>query len=368
MTETLHDAGKKVMLVHPCGRIPPDAETLFAMDPRFALMNGESGARSLPDAEPCDPADGPAEKESGYVDITDPDAMDWWCGTVWGTLVEMVGIDGARIDSCGRFPEHVPVEFADGRPTPGAHHWYPTLYNALMYQHFGSRPEGGMCLSGGGSVGTQRCPFLRIGDPPRGYHSLRAVLCGALSAGLSGIPFVSWDMAAYEPETDVFLRGLECTAFSANILMSGGETLGAHTKDVCRAYVRLHDALRPYLTEQGRVAANTALPLMRALWLYDPSDERLYDIEDEYMLGGALLAAPVLDPVSKRDVYFPAGVWEDIWTGERIEGPALRTDVDVPSEFIPVYRLIGAYSQTVEGALAAARPLLDEILRLSGIE
>ncbi len=362
MTETLHDVGKKVMLHHPCGRIPPDAETLFAMDPRFALENGESGARSLPDADLRAPG-GPEGEGSAYVDVTDPDAMDWWCGTVWGTLVEMVGIDGAKIDLCGRFPEHIPVGFADGRPTPGAHHWYPTLYSALMYQHFCSRPEGGMCLSCGGGIGAQRYPFLWMGDSPRGDLSLRALLRGALSAGLSGIPLVCLDVA--DAETDGFLRGLECAAFSAAMLIRAGETPAGRAGDVFRAYVKLHDALRPYLEEQGRVAAHTALPLMRALWLVDPTDERLLGIEDEYMLGGALLVAPVLDTAVKRDVYLPAGVWEDIWTGERIEGPTLRADADVPPELIPVYRLIGAYSQAIDGALSAARPHLDEILRVS---
>ena len=378
MTEKLHDAGKKVMLYQACGRIPGKADVLFAMDERFALKNGESGARRLPDTDSYNPADNPVRRESAYVDVTDPDAMDWWCGTVWGTLVDTIGIDGAKIDFCEQFPDHIPVEFADGRPTPGAHHWYPTLYNALMYQHFCHRPQGGMCLSRGGGIGAQRYPFLWAGDQLREYFFLRSILRGVLSAGLSGIPFMSYDMAAYRPardaaanpEAEVFLRGLEYTAYSANI-QTHGKVLrpydfDPHTKDAYRAYAKLHDALRPYLAEQGRVAANTALPLMRALWLYDSSDERLLDVEDEYMLGGALLVAPVLDPVMKRDVIFPAGVWEDVYTGERIEGPAMRTDVDVPLEFIPVYRLVGAHSQTIEAALAAARPYLDEILRLSG--
>jgi len=267
------------------------------------------------------------------------------------------------------------VEFADGRAPAGAHHWYPTLYNVLMYRHFCTRPEGGMCLSRGGGIGAQRYPFLWAGDQLREFRFLKAILTGVLSAGLSGIPFMSYDMAAYrpakngDPEEQVFLRGLEYTAFSANIQTHGivkrPYDFDAHTKDVYRAYAKLHDVLRPYLSEQGKVAAGTAMPLMRPLFLYDCTDEAVSDIDDEYMLGGALLIAPVLDDGFSRDIYLPAGQWEDIFTGEAYEGQSTLYDYPVPLEMIPVFRLRGAHSAAIDGVLEAARPLLDEILRLA---
>jgi len=374
LTEKLHSMGKKVMLYQAAGRVPANAETEWAMEEHYILANPLSGERSLPDTDSYNPADNPTRRSSRYVDLTDPDAMDWWLGTVWGTLVHEVGIDGAKIDFCEQFPDHLPISFADGRSPSGAHHWYPTLYNIMMYRHFSERPEGGMCLSRGGGIGAQRYPFLWAGDQLREYRFLRAILSGVLSSGLSGIPFMSYDMAAYrpakngDPEPEVFIRGLEYTAFSANIQTHGivkrPYDFDEHTKAVYRAYAKLHDVLRPYLSEQGKVAANTALPLMRALFLYDCDDTALWDVEDEYMLGGALLVAPVLDSGTQRDIVLPSGEWEDIFTGEVYEGQNTLRNFAVPLERIPVFRLIGAHSQTIDSVLRDARPLLDEIIRL----
>jgi len=185
-------------------------------------------------------------------------------------------------------------------------------------------------------------------------------------------------MAAYRhardqeknPEDKVFMRGLEYTAFSANIqthgLVKRPYDFDEHVKDVYRAYAKLHDVLRPYLSEQGKVAANTAMPLMRPLFLYDCTDEAVWDIQDEYMLGGALLVAPVLDDTYARDIYLPAGQWINIFTGEEYEGKTTLYDFPAAQEYIPVFRLKGAHSAAIDGVLDAARPLLDDILRLSG--
>ena len=379
LTEELHAMGKKVMLYQACGRVPGNAENAFAMEEHYVLANSETGEHALPDTDSFNPADNPVRRSSRYVDITDPDAMDWWLGTVWGTLVDAIGIDGAKIDFCEQFPDHLPIDFYDGRAANGAHHWYPTLFNALMYKHFNTRPDGGMCLSRGGGIGAQRYPFLWAGDQLREYRFLKAILTGVLSSGLSGIPFMSYDMSAYRPAKDesinpenkVFIRGLEYTAFSANIQTHGKVKrpydFDEHTKDVYRAYAKLHDVLRPYLSEQGKVAANTALPLMRALVLYDCEDAAVWDIEDEYMLGGALLVAPVLDDGYTRDIYLPEGEWEDIFTGKVYEGRSTLRDFAVPLESVPVFRLKGAHSNTLDQVLADARPLLDEIMRLSGV-
>ena len=375
MTDKLHAMGKKVMLYQACGRVPSNAESAWAMDDSYVLANGETGERVLPDTDSYNPADNPVNRTSRYVDITDPDAMDWWLGTVWGTLVSGIGIDGAKIDFCEQFPDHLPVQFSDGRAPAGAHHWYPTLYNILMYRHFNTRPEGGMCLSRGGGIGAQRYPFLWAGDQLREFRFLKAILTGVLSSAMSGIPFMSYDMAAYrpakngDPEEKVFMRGLEYTAFSANIQTHGivkrPYDFDEHTKAVYRAYAKLHDVLRPYLSEQGKIAANTAMPLMRPLFLYDCTDEAVRNIDDEYMLGGALLVAPVLDSGDSRDIYLPAGEWENIFTGERYDGQTTLYDYPAPTEMIPVFRLCTSRSAAIDGALEAARPLLDEILRLA---
>ena len=58
-------------------------------------------------------------------------------------------------------------------------------------------------------------------------------------------------------------------------------------------------------------------PVMRPLWFEFPAAASLFGVDDEFMLGPALLAAPVLDEgVTSRSVTLPAGpLWYDAATG-----------------------------------------------------
>lgn len=372
LSEKLHAMGKKVMVYEGCGRMPRRIDP-FPINPGHLISNAETGEVELLEAASYNPADSPVQKKSRFLDITNPEAVKWWTTEIWGNILHNIGVDGAKIDFCEEIPEHLPLKFADGRKPAGSHHWYPTLYNAIMYKLFSTRPEGGMCLSRGGGIGAQRYPFMWAGDQLREYFFLKNILVSVLSAGMSGIPFMSYDMAAYrpardlmlDPEEDVFLRGLEYTAFSANIqthgLVKRPYDFEEHVKDVYRAYAKLHDALRPYLIEQGDLACTTGMPLMRHLFLYDPSDANVFDIEDEYMLGEALLVAPVLDAVNERDIYLPKGTWQNIFTGEEFEGGQMLKNVQLPLEAIAVFKLRENASGKIDEALEAAAPFIRDI-------
>ena len=104
---------------------------------------------------------------------------------------------------------------------------------------------------------------------------------------------------------------------------------------------------------------------MRHLFLYDPSDEKIFDIEDEYMLGGCLLVAPVLKRKTKRNIYLPKGRWINIFDGTEYEGGQTLRNYKVPLEAIPVFRLADAESGCLETVLQNAKPLLDKISELS---
>jgi alpha-D-xyloside xylohydrolase len=304
--------------------------------------------------------------------------MDWWLGRVWGTLVKDIGVDGCKIDFCEQFPDHMPLVFHDGRDVSGAHHWYPTLYNARMYRYFQEhRPEGGMCFSRGGGIGAQRYPFLWAGDQMREFRFLRVILTAILSSGLSGIPFMSYDMSGYKPtrgpaeenpEERVFIRGAQMGCFSSNMQTHGTVTrpydFGEPIKDIYREYTKLHQALRPYLLEQAAVSCETGMPLMRHLWLCDPQDANTRDIEDEYMLGCALLVAPVFEDKTYRDIYLPKGLWRNIFDGKLYEGGQMLKGFDAPFHMIPVFVLQGHESKTLDRVLKDAEDIFGRIAAL----
>jgi alpha-D-xyloside xylohydrolase len=60
-------------------------------------------------------------------------------------------------------------------------------------------------------------------------------------------------------------------------------------------------------------------------------------LKDQYMFGTEYLVAPVMTAQTfKRDVYLPAGRWENINDGKVYEG-GQTISVDAPLEAIPVF-------------------------------
>jgi alpha-D-xyloside xylohydrolase len=60
--------------------------------------------------------------------------------------------------------------------------------------------------------------------------------------------------------------------------------------------------------------------MLRALLLEYPEDPTSWLIEDEYLFGGDLLVAPLLEDTPERDLYLPPGGWIDYQTGDCYEG------------------------------------------------
>jgi len=67
-----------------------------------------------------------------------------------------------------------------------------------------------------------------------------------------------------------------------------------------------------------------------------PEDRIAWQFEQQYMLGGSLLVAPVVVPGGKVRFYLPKGKWFDIWNQTWLEGPG-SFEWDVPLDYIPVF-------------------------------
>jgi len=113
-------------------------------------------------------------------------------------------------------------------------------------------------------------------------------------------------------------------------------------EEVNRKYAELRYQLIPYTYTLAREAHDTGLPLMRALWLHYPGDQRSRSAGSEYLWGRDLLIAPVFEQgASRRDLYLPPGLWYDWWTNERQEGGRTVTRaVDLAT--LPIYVRAGA--------------------------
>jgi alpha-glucosidase len=91
---------------------------------------------------------------------------------------------------------------------------------------------------------------------------------------------------------------------------------------VCREMIKLRQRLLPYLYSLFDECHRTGAPILRPLLFEYPEDETTYTADDEFLLGDALLVAPVTRPgIEHRHVYLPEGNWFHYHSGERFEGP-----------------------------------------------
>jgi len=349
LCDYVHSLGKKFLVYMRVGDTGTDMKVGLKdyvnripkfKDSYYLTQTQPTGAISpdLPDTTvgTNNPDVGAGTKTHQYLDITNPEAVEWFFNEYWEYLTDVIGVDGCKIDFCETLPENYPLNYYDeSMPTAGSHHWYPTAFCAMFWDFVSSKPDGGMNYSRGGGIGSQRAPYMWAGDQARGYQSLSFQLTSVLSSGLSGVPFMSYDMAGYQYgrfskdiayESQVFIRGTQFTAFTICMQTHGNVREAyrfaeqdegyAYVTEIYRAYTKLHEHLTPYITELSEEACNTGMPVMRHLILGWQDDKNVYGIEDEYMFGDAFLIAPILTENNVRKIYLPAGEWVDLNTGE----------------------------------------------------
>lgn len=98
-----------------------------------------------------------------------------------------------------------------------------------------------------------------------------------------------------------------------------GEPYESHIREM----LKLRQRLLPYLYTLFEECHRTGAPILRPLLFEYPTDETAYTADDQFLLGEALLIAPITrSGVEHRHVYLPEGTWVQYWTDERHQGPA----------------------------------------------
>ncbi len=265
---------------------------------------------------------------SGIVDFTHPDAYAWY-GRMHTRLFDS-GIDIIKTD----FGEQVPEDAVahNGDSGKRLHNVYPLLYNRCVYEasrkYFG---DNGMVWGRSGWAGSQRYPIQWGGDPEVSWEGLAGSIRGGLSWGLSGAPYYSHDIGGFyggQPDPELYIRWLQAGVLMSHCRIHGiGPRepwyFGAEAETIARRWLEFRYQLLPYLLHCAQTAAQTGLPVMRAMPLAFAEDPLARPFDEQYMLGEALLVAPVLSPGGKKSVYLPAGIWFDYWTGDAVTGGRL---------------------------------------------
>lgn len=298
------------------------------------------------------------------IDLTNPQAYQWFQDLHRPVL--RMGVSVFKTD----FGEDVPRDavFSNGQTGETMHNLYPLLYNRCVYEVTQEELGYGVVWARSGTAGNQRYPVCWSGDPAADFDSLACTIRAGLSVGLSGIPFWSHDIGAFRgmPSARLYVRWAQFGLLCSHSRMHGDSPrepwyFGEEAVRIVRAYTELRYSLFPYLYSAAYEASRSGLPVIRALPLMFPDDPNTYAQDLEYMLGGALLVAPIYDEGDQRRVYLPQGEWVDYWTHEVYAGNVHIT-VHAPLDHLPLFVRRGAIIPRMQPAQRIPTGLIDPLL------
>jgi alpha-glucosidase len=202
-------------------------------------------------------------------------------------------------------------------------------------------------LSRAGFAGIQRYAAQWLGDNFSDWEHLAMSLPMATGLSLSGQPFIGADIPGFAgtPNPEMAVRWFQygtLTPFSRCHAILGEPdqypwSFGNAVEKLVRASLDLRYKLLPYLYAKFWDAHETGAPIQRPL-LYDfQHDATARDTDDQYLLGDALLVAPVLKAgQTARSVYLPAGTWYD-WHSGQVHAGETYVTTSAPLERIPLF-------------------------------
>ena len=292
-----------------------------------------------------------------FPDFTDQKVRAWW-GGLYRPLLK-TGVAGFWNDMNepaifgGEMPRNVQHSY-EGR---GASHG--EIHNVYGLQMARASAEGVRRLSPGrrvpvisraGYAGLQRYALVWTGDNHSTWAHLRLGVSVCLNLGLSGIAFCGPDVGGFSGNCtgELLARWTQVgalTPFFRNHSAIGTArqepwAFGEPYESICRRWIEFRYELLPYVYTAAWQSAETGLPMMRPLALAFPDDLRTYGLDDQFLLGDALMVAPVGHAgQTRRQVYLPGGPWYDFWSGECLCG---EIEAEAPLERMPLYARAGS--------------------------
>jgi alpha-glucosidase len=280
----------------------------------------------------------------GLLDLTRPETRTWLKALLKEELMTRGGCSGWMAD----FAEALPFDavLASGVSAATYHNRYPEDWATLQREAIAEAGRTGDVLVFNRS-GHTRTPgtsmLLWEGDQLTTwdkYDGMTSAVHGLLNAGLSGVAYVHSDIGGYTAlsrfglgysrERELQLRWTELSAFTALLRTHEGNAPPANaqvytddgTIDQAARFSKVFAALAPYRAELAEEARTRGWPLVRTLAFHYGDDATLLDVDDEFLLGSAILVAPTLakclNPLGcsyERTVTLPKGTWIHLWSG-----------------------------------------------------
>jgi alpha-D-xyloside xylohydrolase len=309
-------------------------------------------------------------------DMTISKARQAFCDYHEDTFIRP-GVSGFKVDECDNsdfnrdpwsFPEH--SRFPSGVDGEQMHSSIGLLYQKAHLSVFRRNNVRTYCSVRSSHALAAPYPFVLYSD----LYNHRDFVRALVNSGFGGL--------LWSPEVrrcasvEDLLRRLQVVALSPQALINAwnmklppwwqpdgakndaGEALDnlAEVEAMCREVFRLRMSLLPYLYSAFARYHFEGVPPVRAVVLDYPDDPNTYELDSQYLLGDALLVAPIFAGQTGRTVYLPPGNWYCFWTHQRYEG-GKSYDVQLDVQHIPLYIKEGSILPLAQSVEYVARDL-----------
>ncbi len=294
----------------------------------------------------------------GFIDYTNPEAMNWWRGMQDKVL--NLGIDGWKLDDTASFltsrPLGVPAFYQKTHAGWMTTRTYMDHFYRDELQHGQSKNPDFITLSRPidsvipwghpeGFTPLDAAMVNWVGDNNHTWDDKtqgleRALRCILESANL-GYNIIGSDVGGYHGGSpiapELYIRWAQFSTFCGLFLNGGHEErrLWMRTPqelELIRQYSWLHTELVPYMYCSVVQAHNGGRRLMR------PMEEGKY----QYNFGDWLLVAPIYTPSESREVELPAGRWRYWFDDSKVIAGPSKISRNYPIGEFPVYIQEGA--------------------------
>lgn len=298
--------------------------------------------------------------QSVWTDYLNPKARAWWASRfafdkytetgdhlwIWNDMNEPSVFGGPEV-TMPKDCLHV-----DGAGEKREHREIHNLYGHLMQQSTWEGLQGRnataarpFLLSRSFYAGSQRWGAIWTGDTAATWGYLKLTIPMLLSMSVAGLPFVGADVGGFFGNPDAELQVRWYQAGSLQPFFRAHAHIDARRREpwllpegdyreAARQALILRYQLLYYWYALFEEAHRTGNPPMRPMWW---EWDGYYGVEDQYLVGEALLVKPVCQPdVKKVTVEIPEGSWYS-WGADwkRVEGGSYEMAVDLKT--IPMF-------------------------------
>lgn len=363
------DGFRTVLIIDPGIKVDPNYYAYMDGRQKDIFVKNRNGTELNRDVWP---------KASAFPDFTDARAREWFGSMYRQNLDEGVAGFWNDMNEPGTFtteksakPEifhHPDKTFPYDTPhagdgLPDTHRRYHNVYGMQMARATFEgvkklAPERRpFVLTRAGFAGIQRYAAVWTGDNYSGWEHLALSIPMLANMSVSGIPFVGSDVGGFAemPSGELYSRWLQAAALTPFLRshsvgwVSNKEPweFGDEFTKINRASVELRYKFLPYIYSLFREHERNGSPVMRPLWYEFPNDKQTYLVNDQYMLGGDILVAPVVkDGMRTRGIYLPLGAeWIDWWTGTKLESGKTHY-LQTPLDRLPIFVRVGSVVPT----------------------